>query len=49
MLQQLKSQRNELLTAKDQIDDRRRFSEAVLSGVSSGVIGVAQLGADHHC
>jgi len=44
MLQQLKSQRNELLTAKDQIDDRRRFSEAVLAGVSSGVIGVDPYG-----
>lgn len=40
MLLELKSQRNELLTAKDQIDDRRRFSEAVLAGVTSGVIGV---------
>lgn len=45
MLLELKSQRNELLTAKDQIDDRRRFSEAVLSGVSSGVIGVDPFGA----
>lgn len=44
MLLQLKSQRNELLTAKDQIDDRRRFSEAVLAGVTSGVIGVDPLG-----
>lgn len=44
MLQQLKSQRNELLTAKDQIDDRRRFSEAVLAGVSSGIIGVDPMG-----
>ncbi len=44
MLLQLRSQRNELVTAKDQMDDRRRFSEAVLSGVSSGVIGVDQLG-----
>src|SRR5690606_6229327 len=40
MIQQLKSQRNELIGAKDQIDERRRFTEAVLSGVSSGVIGV---------
>ncbi|MAW86585.1 MAG: PAS domain-containing sensor histidine kinase [Phyllobacteriaceae bacterium] len=40
MLAQLKSQRNELLSAKDQIDERRRFSEAVLSGVTAGVIGV---------
>jgi two-component system nitrogen regulation sensor histidine kinase NtrY len=40
MLLQLKSQRNELLSAKDLIDERRRFSEAVLAGVSAGVIGV---------
>lgn len=40
MLAQLKSQRNELMGAKDQIDERRRFSEAVLSGVTAGVIGV---------
>ena len=40
MLLQLKSQRNELLSAKDVIDERRRFSEAVLSGVTAGVIGV---------
>jgi two-component system nitrogen regulation sensor histidine kinase NtrY len=40
MLLELKSQRNELLTAKDQIDERRRFSEAVLEGVTAGVIGV---------
>jgi len=45
MLMQLKSQRNELLTAKDQIDDRRRFSEAVLAGVTSGVIGVDPYGS----
>jgi two-component system nitrogen regulation sensor histidine kinase NtrY len=40
MLLELKSQRNELLSAKDLIDERRRFSEAVLEGVTSGVIGV---------
>jgi two-component system nitrogen regulation sensor histidine kinase NtrY len=40
MILQLKSQRNELLSAKDLIDERRRFSEAVLSGVTAGVIGV---------
>lgn len=40
MISQLKSQRNEILSAKDQIDERRRFSEAVLSGVTAGVIGV---------
>ena len=40
MILQLKSQRNELLNAKDVIDERRRFSEAVLAGVTAGVIGV---------
>jgi len=40
MLLQLKSQRNEILHAKDVIDERRRFSEAVLAGVTAGVIGV---------
>ena len=40
MIQELKTQRNELLSAKDQVDERRRFSEAVLSGVTAGVIGV---------
>ena len=37
---QLKSQRNELVSAKDLIDERRRFSEAVLAGVTAGVIGI---------
>lgn len=40
MIVQLKSQRNELIAAKDQIDERRRFSEAVLSGVTAAVFGV---------
>jgi two-component system, NtrC family, nitrogen regulation sensor histidine kinase NtrY len=40
MISQLKTQRNEILAAKDQIDERRRFSEAVLEGVSAGIIGV---------
>ncbi len=44
MLGQLKSQRDQILRAKDQIDERRRFSEAVLSGVSAGVLGVDQDG-----
>ncbi|MCX7306000.1 MAG: PAS domain-containing sensor histidine kinase [Hyphomicrobiales bacterium] len=44
MLLQLKSQRNEILTAKDVIDERRRFSEAVLEGVTAGVIGVDPYG-----
>jgi two-component system nitrogen regulation sensor histidine kinase NtrY len=40
MIRQLRSQRHELVNAKDQIDERRRFTEAVLSGVTAGVIGV---------
>ncbi|WP_018428059.1 PAS domain-containing sensor histidine kinase [Hoeflea sp. 108] len=45
MLQELKSQRNEILATKDVIDERRRFSEAVLSGVTAGVIGVDPFGS----
>ena len=44
MLLQLKSQRNEILKAKDLVDERRRFSEAVLAGVTAGVIGVDSSG-----
>ncbi|WP_082733774.1 sensor histidine kinase NtrY-like [Polycladidibacter hongkongensis] len=40
MTGQLRGQRDALLAANDQIDRRRRFTEAVLSGVSSGVIGL---------
>ncbi|PSJ59927.1 sensor histidine kinase NtrY-like [Pseudaminobacter soli (ex Li et al. 2025)] len=44
MLLQLKSQRDEILTAKDLVDERRRFSEAVLEGVTAGVIGIDHFG-----
>ncbi|MBB4302470.1 two-component system nitrogen regulation sensor histidine kinase NtrY [Rhodobium orientis] len=40
MMKQLRSQRGELLAANDQIDRRRRFTEAVLAGVSAGVLGI---------
>jgi two-component system nitrogen regulation sensor histidine kinase NtrY len=40
MTGQLLGQRDALLAANEQIDRRRRFNEAVLSGVSTGVIGV---------
>ncbi len=40
MTGQLAAQRNELMDAYSQIDERRRFTEAVLSGVSAGVIGL---------
>jgi two-component system nitrogen regulation sensor histidine kinase NtrY len=40
MTSQLESQRSELMEANQQLNTRRRFTEAVLSGVSSGVIGL---------
>ncbi len=44
MTGQLAAQRAELLDAYSQIDSRRRFTEAVLSGVSAGVIGLDEQG-----
>jgi two-component system nitrogen regulation sensor histidine kinase NtrY len=40
MTGQLAAQRGELMEAYSQIDERRRFTETVLSGVSAGVIGL---------
>lgn len=40
MTHQLGQQRSDLVAASDQIDSRRRFIEAVLSGVTAGVVGV---------
>ena len=40
MTSQLETQRGDLIDANRQLDFRRRFSEAVLSGVSAGVIGL---------
>jgi len=40
MASQLESQRGELVDANQQLDLRRRFTETVLAGVSSGVIGI---------
>ncbi|WP_306411694.1 sensor histidine kinase NtrY-like [Ectorhizobium quercum] len=40
MISEIRSQQNEILVAKDEVDDRRRFIEAVLSGVTAAVIGV---------
>ncbi len=44
MTGQLAAQRTELMDAYSQIDSRRRFTEAVLSGVSAGVIGLDEQG-----
>ena len=40
MTSQLETQRAELVDANLQLDTRRRFTEAVLAGVSAGVIGL---------
>ena len=40
MTGQLAAQRTELMEAYSQLDERRRFTETVLSGVSAGVIGI---------
>jgi len=40
MTQELRTQRDDLMRARDVIDRRRRFTEAVLAGASAGVIGV---------
>jgi two-component system nitrogen regulation sensor histidine kinase NtrY len=45
MTNQIAGQRAELVDAYQQLDLRRRFTEAVLAGVSAGVIGLDQDGA----
>jgi two-component system, NtrC family, nitrogen regulation sensor histidine kinase NtrY len=40
MTQELRTQRDDLVRARDTIDSRRRFTEAVLAGASAGVIGI---------
>jgi two-component system, NtrC family, nitrogen regulation sensor histidine kinase NtrY len=40
MTAELRQQRDSLVSANDQLDRRRRFTETVLSGVSSGVLSI---------
>src|SRR6267143_3758107 len=40
MTDQIQSQQRELIEANRQLDERRRFTETVLTGVSAGVIGL---------
>jgi two-component system nitrogen regulation sensor histidine kinase NtrY len=47
MTGQLESQQRELVEANRQLDLRRQFTEAVLSGVSAGVIGLDEQGLIH--
>nr|WP_314259960.1 PAS domain-containing sensor histidine kinase [uncultured Devosia sp.] len=45
MTQQLQSQREALLTASEMNEKRRQFTEAVVEGVSAGIIGLDAFGA----
>jgi two-component system nitrogen regulation sensor histidine kinase NtrY len=47
MTNQLESQRRELIEANRQLDQRRQFTETVLSGVSAGVLGLDEDGRVH--
>jgi two-component system nitrogen regulation sensor histidine kinase NtrY len=40
MTQELRTQHDDIMRARDVIDSRRRFTEAVLAGASAGVIGI---------
>jgi len=44
MTGQLEAQRRDLMEANRQLDERRRFTETVLAGVSAGVIGLDRQG-----
>jgi len=44
MTYQIESQQRELREANRQLDERRRFTETVLTGVSAGVIGLDRVG-----
>jgi len=44
MTAQLAAQRTELMEVNGQLDERRRFTETVLAGVSAGVIGLDRKG-----
>ncbi len=48
MTSQLESQRSDLIEANHQLDERRQFTEAVLSGVSAGVLGLDNEGRITH-
>ena len=40
MTEQIQNQRDDLMEANEQLDQRRMFTEAVLAGVSAGVLGL---------
>jgi two-component system, NtrC family, nitrogen regulation sensor histidine kinase NtrY len=47
MTSQIQSQQRELIEANRELDERRRFTETVLTGVSAGVIGLDHGGRIH--
>src|SRR5437764_3842912 len=47
MTYQIQSQQRELIDANRELDERRRFTETVLTGVSAGVIGLDRDGRVH--
>ena len=47
MTHQLSTQRDDLMGANRELDERRRFTETVLAGVSAGVIGLDRRGRIH--
>lgn len=49
MTDRLQSQRRELTTTNAELDERRRFTEAVLGGVSAGVLGLDEGGTITLC
>lgn len=44
MTTQIQEQRNEVMNANRQLDQRRRFTEAVLAGVTAGIVGIDEKG-----
>ena len=48
MTSELRTQRDDITRTRDLIDQRRRFTEAVLAGASAGVIGVDADGPHQH-
>lgn len=41
---QIQEQRDEVMSANRQLDQRRRFTEAVLAGVTAGIVGIDEKG-----
>ena len=44
MTMQIQEQRDEVMSANRQLDQRRRFTEAVLAGVTAGIVGIDDKG-----